>query len=167
VAENPRFEDAYREHVASLYRFCLLQTGSHADAEDLVADVFTSAFSATTPLPDDPDAVRRWLYRIARNAAIDRFRRRGTRTRLLEALGRTTERSAHIEDEAELRAEVREVMRVVSALPQRARELIAMRIGAGLSYAEIAAATGMSERAVTLATHRALKTVRTRLRPQE
>jgi RNA polymerase sigma-70 factor, ECF subfamily len=74
------FEEVYRTYADSVFAFCWSQTGNYSDAEDLAADVFASAFAAYTTAGPDPDKLRAWLMRIARNALIDHYRRNGRRS---------------------------------------------------------------------------------------
>ena len=55
------------------------------------------------------------------------------------------------------------VMRLIGELPERHRELVAMRFAGGLSYKEIAGVTGLSETNVGFILHTALKTLKRRL----
>jgi RNA polymerase sigma factor (sigma-70 family) len=59
-----------------------------------------------------------------------------------------------------------ELLQAVRALPPRYRTLVALRYGAGLSYAEIASQMGTSERAAIMANRRALMRLRARLEVQ-
>lgn len=62
----------------SLYGFSVRLTGNPAEAEDLVADAITKAWSAIATL-DDKDRFRPWLFRIAHNTYISEYRKRSVR----------------------------------------------------------------------------------------
>jgi RNA polymerase sigma-70 factor (ECF subfamily) len=69
------FEALIRQLRPQLYRFCARMTGSAADGEDILQDALLKAMQAypgAQPL-DHPEA---WLFRIARNAALDFLRGR-------------------------------------------------------------------------------------------
>ncbi len=72
---DARFEDALA-HADALYAFARRLTGNGADAEDLVQETYARALRAW-----DPAAIRTslvaWLFRILRNAHLDRLRRQG------------------------------------------------------------------------------------------
>ena len=79
------FEDLYLEHRETVVHFLRAYCHDDDEAMDLAALTFERALVALRgpgltgpPLP--------WLLRVARNAAIDRHRRQGTRRRLLSAL---------------------------------------------------------------------------------
>ena len=66
----------FDEHRRFLWGLCYRITGSAADADDLVQDTFMRALKRGPERLDDP---RRWLTRVAVNAARDALRRRKRR----------------------------------------------------------------------------------------
>lgn len=164
--DGVRFEDVYARWVGPLYRFCLSQLRDPAAAEDVTAEVFASALAAYERVSPD-GGVAPWLFRIARNAVVDEHRRRHRGLRLLTALRRRDPRAADPGDTVALRDEAWRAGEAIARLRPRDRELVGLRVAGQLSYAEIAAVTGMSETAAKVATHRALVTVRRALRDGE
>lgn len=67
----------------------------------------------------------------------------------------------------EQRDEQGRVTRLLAELPERHREVVAMRFAGGLSYKEIAGVTGLSETNVGFILHTALKTLKRRLSETE
>ena len=63
------------------------RVGDRALAEDILQDAFIKIVERPEQAPADEGIVP-WFYRTLRNAAIDRFRRRGTAERGLEAFAR-------------------------------------------------------------------------------
>jgi RNA polymerase sigma-70 factor (ECF subfamily) len=163
------FSGVYERHSDAVYRFCLTLLGDPATAEDVAAEAFSNACAAWPRQPEMDDAgVRRWIFRVARNAAIDHIRRQRRRALLLGRLGRLDgggsnghgPHAVDVETVAAIRAELRQVLDAVGGLKRRDRELVGMRVAGGLSYAEIAGVVGTSEQAARTATHRALTRVR-------
>lgn len=155
------FEEVYRLHAPDVYRFCLTQTRSPDAAEDLTADVFVSAYVAYSRVRPCAEVVKYWLLRIARNRIVSRWRgvvRRGRS----EARVRMTWRHPDVQDVLAAREELRTVVAAVGRLRQRDRLLIGLR-AAQLSYAEVAEFIGVSEGAARVATHRALRALRSEL----
>jgi RNA polymerase sigma factor (sigma-70 family) len=162
------FAQVYEAHAASVYRYCLAQLGDAHAAEDAAADAFGKAYAAWERSPDgDADGVRRWIFRIARNAAVDQRRRRRRRVLLLGRLGQGGNGAVDVETVAALRAELRAALAAVGGLGRRDRELVGLRCAGGLSYAEIAGLIGTTEDAARTATHRALRRVRAALGTEE
>lgn len=157
------FDEVYRQLAGPVYRFCLSQVGDPVAAEDVAAQAFASAFAAYDRVRPDPPGLRAWLFRIARNAAIDHHRRAGRATRLVARLA-GHERAASVEEVAELREDVRKVVAAFSRLPSRDRMLVGLRLAGDLTAAEIAAVVGVSESGARKATQRALRRLREEVR---
>jgi len=160
-ADDSGFAEIYQRYAQSVYRFCFAEVRDRAVAEDISAQVLTDAWFAYRRARPDDAGVRPWLFRIARNALIDHHRRslRGARAFRLLGLGhRASEPDPSVL--AELRDQLRAALMAIAALPERDRLLIALRVAAGLSFAEIAAVVGISEEAAQVATRRALARVR-------
>jgi RNA polymerase sigma factor (sigma-70 family) len=119
--------------------------GSRADAEDAIQDVFLSAYRALRR-DDRPLLLRAWLYRIAHNRCIDQVRRPAPAAADLFDVSRMPPRDPVIE--AERRESVRCLMRDMGRLPEQQRSALLMRQFEGLSYAEIATALALSQKAV-------------------
>ncbi len=154
------FEEVYRDHADAVYRFCVSQLGNAATAEDVAGDVFASAFAAYDRVRPMPDGVRSWLFRIARNAVIDQYRREHRRRFLLDRLRGDRALPASVEGSAEMRGELRSICSALEMLGERDRQLVGLRVAAGLSFAEAGEVLGMREGAARTATHRALERVR-------
>ncbi|HEU4793423.1 MAG TPA: sigma-70 family RNA polymerase sigma factor [Nitrolancea sp.] len=101
-----------------------------------------------------------WLFRIARNVAIDHARRKRitlTWDLLPEALHPTNTTPESVV----LREEASEPLRVLlSQMDTGKRELLALRFAAGLTSREISAVVGKSEAAVKKQLTRILQTIK-------
>lgn len=114
------------------------------DREDVLSRTL-SAFLASGPVAADADAVRAWLYRVARNAALDATRAR-KREAARRADGRDSETlvaelpSPHPGPEGlALRGAERDfVRRHLASLPDRDRELLHLAFAEDMPYARIA-----------------------------
>ena len=69
------FGELYERHRQSLYRYCLARSSSPHEAEDLVSEVFLKAMESLARYRDQGLPFVAFLYRVARNAAIDRTRK--------------------------------------------------------------------------------------------
>lgn len=76
--EAEAFGALYDRYVSSVYRYVFYRVRNEAEAEDVTSDVFMRALRAM-PSYEPRQAFLAWLYRIARNAVIDRSRRRAAR----------------------------------------------------------------------------------------
>ncbi len=71
----------YDRYMAAVYRYVFYRVRNEAEAEDVTSDVFMKALRAI-PRYEPRQAFLAWLYRIARNAVIDRGRRLASRTQV-------------------------------------------------------------------------------------
>lgn len=158
------FDEVYRTHCSRVYLFCLSQVRNRAEAEDLAADVFESAYAAYERTRPGPDAVLPWLLRIARNATIDMRRKQRRRTEILRRiLVRTAEGGdddSAVERQVILREDAHRALECARRLTPRDRTLIGLRIVVGLSHAEIGQVLGISQQAAAVAAGRALQRLR-------
>lgn len=66
---------AYDEHAGVLWSFCLRLThGDRYHAEDVTQETLLRAWRHRDVLAREPDAVRAWLFTVARNIVIDTWR---------------------------------------------------------------------------------------------
>lgn len=145
-------EALFAAHNRGLFRYFLRVAGQADAARDLTQDVFLRVSRTAVPAVGDGE-LKAWLFRIARNLAID-FHRRRVRDRA--ALAPDTARPAS----QDVDAAVTQALNELDALD---RDVFLMREVAGLSYAEIAAACDLTQDAVRSRIHRARLDLRARL----
>ena len=139
------FDTLYRRHRARLFRFVVRSIRSRAVAEELYQEVWMRVIEARgSYLPKARFTT--WLYTIAHNRMVDHWRRAGLSLVSLD----DADPPADTRDPAR-RAEAREALARFAAalegLPPAQREAFLLHEEAGLSVAEIAAATGSNEEA--------------------
>lgn len=89
IAEPDSLDDRTRvaavlvENHRAFLRFLERRVNDRALAEDLLQDAFTRNLDRLSDLPDE--GLIPWFYRVLRNAAIDRHRRKGAEERALAA----------------------------------------------------------------------------------
>ncbi len=159
-AENPPFEELYREFLPRIYAFVKVQLGNAADAEDVTAQVFIKAYEAYGRYESRGATPAAWLFRIARNAMLDHHRSRGRRDRLERAIWLNRDEDPDPADLAESEIAYESLLEAVAALPERQREVVSMR-HSDLAFKEIGELMGCSEDAAKMLYHRALKVLRT------
>ena len=139
------FGRLFERHARAIYNFCFRRTADWSSAEDLTSIVFLEAWRRRD-VELLPDKVLPWLYGIATN--VVRNRRRSSR-RHATALARfappdmppdfTEEILDRLDDEREMAG----VLRLVSRLPQRQQDVLALCVWTGLSYEDAALALGV------------------------
>lgn len=147
-------------YEAPLLRFASALIGPGL-AADVVQDTFLRLVAADRK--EVEDRLAGWLFTVCRNRAFELKRGPARRTKVLdegEEMMSTEPTAAEVLEE---RDEQSRVMRLLGELPERQREVVALRFTAGLSYREIAGATGLTETNVGFILHTALKTLKKRL----
>lgn len=146
----------YRAFAPALLAYLTGQTASRQDAEDALGEVFVAAVRDLGRFTGDAAAFKGWLYRIATNRAIDLGRRRSRRPEQpldeadLPASAENPERAAiAAADRARL-------WKAIGELSEAQRQVVTLRLSAGLSTAEIADVLGKQANAVKALQHRAL-----------
>jgi RNA polymerase sigma-70 factor (ECF subfamily) len=144
------FDEIVRRHKNRIFSYICRMTHDGPDAEDLTQEVFIRAYQSLHRFRAD-SAVDTWLYRIATNLVIDRFRRsrRVPQTWVTldaedDTLGElpATDRDSNPEAAAQLGELQREVHRAVQTLPPKLRTAVVLHDIEGLSYEEVAEALG-------------------------
>ncbi|MFD0589922.1 RNA polymerase sigma factor [Paenibacillus sp. GCM10027627] len=148
--------DLERLHI-SLFRYCLVLTGSKWDAEDLSQLVWCKALTALKKSPHHN--VEALLLRIAKNEWIDCCRRKAvykTKVEALSAEERSAERKSSEEDSFAIEAMFGALLNHLSPLQ---RTVFVFRDALGFSNLETAEKLGLTEGAVKAALHRARKSI--------
>jgi RNA polymerase sigma-70 factor (sigma-E family) len=145
-------EDLYRTHRMRLVRLALLLVDEPATAEDVVQEAFTGLHRNWGNLRDAAAALG-YLRTAVVNGSRSVLRRRKT-AREYTPPHQVNARSA--ESLAMLTAEHQGVVRALSQLPPRQREVLVLRYYGDLSEAEIADAAGISKGTVKSTASRAL-----------
>lgn len=125
----------------------------HADAADLVQDVFLHAIERLPSL-HTPQAFGCWLSTMARRTAIDALRRKHPMVELPPEL---PSRDAN-------HAEAHAVLAKIRELPEAYRETMILRLVEGLTGPEISRQTGLTPDSVRVNLHRGMKLLREQLK---
>ena len=138
---------------------------SSADAEDVVQDLFVELARGRSRLAAVAD-LEAYVFTMLRNAVRRRGRRAALDRRAVLAIaaGRR-ESEAVAATAAELPDDA--LVAAVAALPEAQREVVALKIDAGLTFAEIAAVTGTSLNTAASRYRYALEKLRTALADRE
>jgi RNA polymerase sigma-70 factor (ECF subfamily) len=153
------FGELYERYRDAIYRFCLARTGTAHDAEDLTSDVFVKALQSIDRYQDRGLPFAAFLYRIARNAAIDRSR---TLKQPFSFDGLLVEPASkqNVELEAAFAVEKSILLGALARLKQEHRDVIVMRFIEGYAALEVAQILGKTEGAIRTLQHRALERLR-------
>src|SRR5499427_5337795 len=135
-AREADWDALYADQLPRVYNFFRYRVGDGAVAEDLTSLTFEKAWVARQRYRRDLGAFSTWLMTIARNVATDHYRRRRDHAPLDDAVHVTSQDDPH--REAEQREAFQQLERLLGALPERDRDLVSLKYGAGLTNRVIA-----------------------------
>ena len=166
------FGAVYERYFELVYGYVARRVNDRGAAEDLTSEVFRKALANLTRFKWTGAPFGAWLIRIASNLIADRAKRAGR-----EVLADEPTLNAAAVDEsvnsqsqqsnleaAERRARL---FRLVDALPDDQRRVVAMRFAEEKSISEIAAELNRSEGAIKQLQFRALQTLRKRFTTED
>jgi RNA polymerase sigma-70 factor (ECF subfamily) len=155
-----RIAALFEEHGRMVYGVSRLLLRDPVEAEDAAQQTFLSAYRALLAghEPRDPSA---WLGTIARNECRARLRARHAEplTLVQEPAGDELQR------DAARREEIHALCTALAELPPQQRDAVVLRELYGFSYAEVAAALGLTGAAVESLLFRGRKRLQEQLRP--
>jgi RNA polymerase sigma-70 factor, ECF subfamily len=140
------------ELYAPLVHGILLARVPRAEVDDLVQDIFLHAFKKLHTLRDAA-AFGPWIAMIARNRAVDFYRRSKETVEINDDL-----RGSEPHD-----SRAAEILEVIRSLPEAYRETLVLRLVEGMTGPEIAARTGLTAASVRVNLHRGMKLLREQL----
>jgi len=160
--ENPaNFAPLYDRYFTRIYAYCLRRADSPAEAEDLTSQVFICALKGLTSYRGGLAAA--WLFRIARSVVANHYRSRRAGLAVDDMDETLATDDPPLLDGMLQEEEARRVRSSVNALPRDERDLIALRVDAGLSSDEIGQIMGMRAGAVRMKLHRVFKRLQKQL----
>jgi RNA polymerase sigma-70 factor (ECF subfamily) len=155
-----QFKEIALSHFDALYRFALTITADSRDAEDLVQETYLRACRKFEQF-EFGTSCKAWLFRIMRNIAIDRVRKRDP----LSAKESETcpDELACIQVEADRLACAIDIKKAFNALPAKYRMIVLLKDIEGFTYQEIAGILNFPIGTVMSRLHRGRKTLRSML----
>lgn len=149
-------EAVYRRYAPAVLAWFRARTGDPHAAEDLTGDAFVAVLAALPRYQGGPEAFAGWLFTLVRRDFVDHLRRSSRRpeTPVAEPDPGTT--APDTADEVLSRADSDAVRAALARLSPDQQEVIVLRVVAGLTAQEVAAATGRTVGAVKALQHRGL-----------
>ncbi len=152
----------YKDLAPSVLGYLALRSDS---PEDICGDVFSELVRELPRFKGAEPAFRAWVFLIARHRLIDDRRRRSRRPEVPAPVDAISDTAApdQVEEEVLGRRATQELRRVLDRLPQAQRDVVLLRVVAGLSVDEVAQVVGRRPGAVRALQHRAIRTLRRNL----
>lgn len=151
------FEELYKDSFVPVYRYAYARLGHREAAEDIAQIVFTKAWEKRDRYEERGKPALAYLFTIARNAIIDRQRRK-------EPIVMDDAQLARLEipddqdptTTAQQSENVRSIHAALAELSEEQRDVVLLRYISELSYTEISKITGKSEEALRKTVSRAI-----------
>ena len=165
------FHRLYDEYHQDVFRFLVYLVKNRAVAEDLSHEVYVRVLKAYERF-ESKSSEKTWLFSIAKNVAIDYFRKTNVRQRhTFDAFDWEQEQlispNKSPEQFAELNDEMKRLLAVLEQCTGDQKMVIVMRYFQELSVAETADILGWTEGKVKTTQHRAIKVLREKLNKLE
>ena len=155
-------EALYLEHFDQIYAYLAVTVENRHDAEDLTIQTFVRMIESIDRFEWQSTPFVAWLFRIARNLAIDHFRaskRWQPSEHVPEPFGSEVPSA---EEQAFSRADRRIMLEAIGSLPRAQQQVLTLKFVFSFSNAEAAAILGKTEGAVKALQHRALASLHQR-----
>ena len=178
IAGEPEAFDRFVEHFrARIFHYSWLMCDRREDAEEVAQETLLKVFESFDHLRE-PERVRPWVFRIAKNACLMKRRKSvfapSQELSLDEFLPAMDHEGGHVKiqvadwsrlpDRQMLQSELKNVLaRAISALPENYRAVILLRDVEELSTLETAQILDLTEDVVKTRLHRARLAVRQKL----
>ncbi len=164
AGDDDAYATVFRTWYAPLVRFVDAMLRQTDEAEEVAQEVMLELWNQRERLDADRP-VQAWLFRAARNRALNVLRHRKVLDNTAGEVSALTPLPTAADEgatEQELHAALHEAL---SELPPRCREVFTLSRAQGLRNAEIAAQLGVTVKAVEAQIARALRTLREHMRP--
>jgi RNA polymerase sigma-70 factor (ECF subfamily) len=150
--DEQAFAALYRRRSVAVYRFALGMTGSREAAEEVVQETFLALIENPAGFNAGRGELASYLYGVARNRALRRFRRLGEAVALDDEPQEGDE--AGMLEALEAKDRLEALQRALLGLPEAYREAVVLCDIEELSYAEAAEALGTAVGTVRSRLHR-------------
>lgn len=142
-------EVLYDRYASTVLGVSLKIVGDQALAEDMLQETFWRVWKSAGTFQSQRGTFTSWLFRIARNLAIDAYRRRNVRPQALNVedgrepiLEAMPDPDTDVAEQTQSILKNRQVRNALASLPRVQRQVIEMAYFYGMTRLEIAEATG-------------------------
>jgi RNA polymerase sigma-70 factor (ECF subfamily) len=148
--------------VFNYFRYCGLDDDS---AEELASTTYEKAWRARNKYNPEKSAVTTWIITIAKHTLIDYYRTKKTTypIDMLEQKQEPRSQEHNLEQEIQETEIFEKLRKLLFQLPDRERELVALKYGTGMTNREIAELTGLTESNIGTILHRVVSFLRKRM----
>lgn len=151
-----------------IYKYIRYRIGNQDEAEDLTSRVFEQVLANIGRYNPERAPFSRWIFTIAHNTLTDYLRRRGRHREVsFDLLGELACTGIGPADELIQKEMREELLRAMSRLSDRERDILGLKFAAGLTNNAISEMTELTASNVAIIIFRALKRLRADLAAKE
>jgi len=140
------FKELYLKFHKKIYGFCINNGQSHPDAEEVLQEVFLKIWARRSKL--DPDNVQSYIFSIAKNIIVDKYRKLVKMRAASEYQILFMEPENGTENTVIYNELKEEIQKTFDAMPEMRKLIFQMSRFKGYSNKEIASELGISIRTV-------------------
>jgi RNA polymerase sigma-70 factor, ECF subfamily len=134
--QTSEFEATYRDHVDAVFRYTLRAVGNRELAEDITSEVFLELYRNRDSV--DAGKLPAWLFTVAKNRAVDYWRKTATEQRYADLAPAQEAAPA-------LRLDLQQWLREEPTLKPIHRVCLVMHFVHGMNRVEIAERLGVAD----------------------
>jgi len=159
VNTNDSFLQAYDQYADAIFRHCFFRVFDRERAQELMQEAFMKTWEVVAG-GQEIQNLRAFLYRVANNLIIDNARKKKSASleKMQEEQG--FDPGHDIRNSLDATIEGKDLVKLVSALEPKYREVLMMRYVDDLTPKEIAAIIDETENNVSVRLHRATQQIR-------
>jgi len=139
--------NTFEEYYPEIYNYTYYRVLHRETAEDLTGDVFYKAVAFAASFDESKASYKTWLFTIAHNIVANYYRDRkdGFSPDDFDSLAA----EGRFEDDFDKNEDFRWLHELLKTLPDREREVIALRFWGEMTHKEIALRIGLREKSVS------------------
>jgi len=164
-SQKKKFSKIYDQYINKIYRFVFLKVSSQDVAQDLTSETFLRGWESFKNKTDieNPQA---FLYQIARNLVVDFYREKGKANFVSTESVQIIDPREDLEEKANFKFDLEKIKVVLADLREDYQNVIIWHYLDDLPIQQVANMMDRSEDATRVLLHRALKSLKERIRGQ-
>lgn len=158
------FSYIFETYYKRVYNFIYYRVNNHYTAEDLTSRIFEKVMLKINTYDESKSPFEVWLFAIARNVANDYFRSlQNNKILSIDTFKNLISGKKTPEDIVEIAETNDELLKALSILNERERNIVALKFGADLKNVEIAKVLDLTESNVGVILFRTMKKLKKEL----
>lgn len=165
--KKEQFSFIYDKYIEKIYRFVYLKVDGREAAEDITSKVFTSGWDSYRK-DENIKNIGAFLYRIARNATIDYYKKRDkAKVVQMSVMPEAEDQKTDLHEQAILSAETEKVKSAIQNLKKDYQDVLILHYLEDIPVDDVASIMSRPSGTIRVMIHRGLKDLRKELDVKE